>query len=160
MKSDTNPVVQCFVEVTNAQDLPKLVEGLGSLAKSDPLVLATTTESGEHCVAGASVPHLETCLKDLEDKHAAVPLRTSDVVVCYRETVQARSGITAMSKSPNKHNNICMVAEPIDNELSLAIETGKISTEDDPQTRANIHVSSIPSLCNMSVKIATFSFIP
>ena len=37
------------------QDLPKLVEGLKRLAKSDPMVLCMTEESGEHIIAGAGM---------------------------------------------------------------------------------------------------------
>ncbi len=40
-----SPVVRVAVDVTNPGDLPKLVEGLKRLAKSDPLVLCMTEES-------------------------------------------------------------------------------------------------------------------
>jgi elongation factor 2 len=63
MKFSVSPVVQVAVEVKNAQDLPKLVEGLKRLSKSDPCVQTWTTESGEHIVAGAGELHLEICLK-------------------------------------------------------------------------------------------------
>ena len=53
MKFSVSPVVQRSVEVKNANDLPKLVEGLKRLSKSDPCVLTYITESGEHVVAGA-----------------------------------------------------------------------------------------------------------
>ncbi len=66
MKFSVSPVVQRSVQVKNAQDLPKLVEGLKRLSKSDPCVLTMTNESGEHVVAGAGELHLEICLKDLE----------------------------------------------------------------------------------------------
>merc|ERR1712202_65567 len=49
-----------------------LVEGLKRLAKSDPMVLTLTEESGEHIVAGAGELHLEICLKDLEEDHACI----------------------------------------------------------------------------------------
>jgi elongation factor 2 len=81
MKFSVSPVVQRSVEVKNAQDLPKLVEGLKRLSKSDPCVLTFINESGEHVVAGAGELHLEICLKDLEEDHAGVPLRISDPVV-------------------------------------------------------------------------------
>ncbi len=45
-----------------ASDLPKLVEGLKRLAKSDPMVLCMIEESGEHKIAGAGELHLEICL--------------------------------------------------------------------------------------------------
>ena len=39
MKFSVSPVVRVAVDVANAADLPKLMEGLKRLAKSDPLVL-------------------------------------------------------------------------------------------------------------------------
>ncbi|KAI3631910.1 hypothetical protein MIR68_002008, partial [Amoeboaphelidium protococcarum] len=53
MKFSVSPVVRVAVEVKNANDLPKLVEGLKRLSKSDPCVQTMTAESGEHIVAGA-----------------------------------------------------------------------------------------------------------
>ncbi len=138
MKFSVSPVVRRSVQVKNAQDLPKLVEGLKRLSKSDPCVLTSTSESGEHVVAGAGELHLEICLKDLEEDHAGVPLIISDPVVQYRETVAAKSSITALSKSPNKHNRLYMIAEPMDEELSKEIEGGKIGPRDDVKTRARI----------------------
>lgn len=40
------------VEPKVASDLPKLVEGLKRLAKSDPMVQCTIEETGEHIIAG------------------------------------------------------------------------------------------------------------
>ncbi|KAF3082120.1 Elongation factor 2 [Orbilia oligospora] len=151
MKFSVSPVVQRAVEVKNGSDLPKLVEGLKRLAKSDPCVLITTSESGEHVVAGAGELHLEICLNDLGE-FAGIPLKISDPVVQYRETVtetprdekqpQGPDGlhppIYALSKSPNKHNRIYLHAAPIDEELSVAIDAGKVSSKDDVKTRARI----------------------
>ena len=138
MKFSVSPVVQRSVEVKNAQDLPKLVEGLKRLSKSDPCVLTFINESGEHIVAGAGELHLEICLKDLEEDHAGVPLRIGDPIVPYRETVTSKSSITALSKSPNKHNRLYMIAEPLDEEVSKEIEAGRISPRDDFKVRARI----------------------
>ncbi|KAJ1961488.1 translation elongation factor 2 [Dipsacomyces acuminosporus] len=138
MKFSVSPVVQVAVDVKNASDLPKLVEGLKRLSKSDPCVLCFTSESGEHIVAGAGELHLEICLKDLEEDHAQVPIKTGDPVVGYRETVQSESSIVALSKSPNKHNRIFMKAVPMDEELSKLIEDGKVGPRDDPKARARI----------------------
>ena len=63
MKFSVSPVVQVAVEVKNASDLPKLVEGLKRLTKSDPCVQAWIADTGEHIVAGAGELHLEICLK-------------------------------------------------------------------------------------------------
>ena len=42
------------------------MEGLKRLSKSDPMVLCSIEETGEHIVAGAGELHLEICLKDLQ----------------------------------------------------------------------------------------------
>jgi elongation factor 2 len=138
MKFSVSPVVQRSVEVKNAQDLPKLVEGLKRLSKSDPCVLTSINEAGEHIVAGAGELHLEICLKDLEEDHAGVPLRISDPVVPYRETVTGKSSMTALSKSPNKHNRLYMIAEPLGEEVSKEIEAGRIGPRDDFKARARV----------------------
>ncbi|KAF3917399.1 hypothetical protein ABW21_db0205113 [Orbilia brochopaga] len=138
MKFSVSPVVQRAVEVKNGSDLPKLVEGLKRLSKSDPCVMVYTSDSGEHVIAGAGELHLEICLKDLEEDHAGVPLRVSDPVVQYRETVTKESSMTALSKSPNKHNRLYVVATPMDEELAKDIESGKVSSKDDFKTRGRL----------------------
>eukprot|EP00460_Paracercomonas_marina_P000346 EW703985.1.p2 GENE.EW703985.1~~EW703985.1.p2 ORF type:complete len:123 (+),score=35.92 EW703985.1:33-371(+) len=62
MKYSVSPVVRVAVDVQNAADLPKLMEGLKRLAKSDPLVQCSTAPTGEHIVAGAGELHLEICI--------------------------------------------------------------------------------------------------
>jgi elongation factor 2 len=52
MKFSVSPVVRVAVEAKSPSDLPKLVEGLKRLAKSDPMVQCFIEESGEHIVAG------------------------------------------------------------------------------------------------------------
>ncbi|KAK9326045.1 P-loop containing nucleoside triphosphate hydrolase protein [Lipomyces orientalis] len=138
MKFSVSPVVEVAVEVKNANDLPKLVEGLKRLSKSDPCVLTKINEAGEHIVAGTGELHLEICLKDLEEDHAGIPLKISPPVVSYRETVSAESSMTALSKSPNKHNRIFVKAAPLDEEVNMAIESGKVSPRDDFKARARI----------------------
>ena len=53
-------------QVKSAKDLPKLVEGMKRLSKSDPMVLCYTEDTGEHVIAGCGELHLEICLKDLQ----------------------------------------------------------------------------------------------
>merc|ERR1711990_184929 len=135
MKFSVSPVVRVAVECKNASDLPKLVEGLKRLSKSDPMVQISIEESGEHIIAGAGELHLEICLKDLEEDHACVPLRKSDPVVSFRETVTAESDRMCLSKSPNKHNRLYMKAKPLGEELCGDIDDGKVSAKDDPKIR-------------------------
>merc|ERR1712198_643450 len=127
MKFSVSPVVRVAVEPKNPQDLPKLVEGLKRLAKSDPMVLCMTEESGEHIIAGAGELHLEICLKDLEEDHACVPLKKSDPVVSYRESVSAESNQVCLSKSPNKHNRLYMIAKPMPDGLAEDIDNGEVT---------------------------------
>ncbi|PKI82412.1 translation elongation factor 2 [Malassezia vespertilionis] len=136
MKFSVSPVVQVAVEVKNANDLPKLVEGLKRLSKSDPCVQSWIAETGEHIVAGAGELHLEICLNDLQNDHAGVPLKISDPVVGYRETVQAESSMTALSKSQNKHNRLYVTAMPMEEDLNREIESGAINPRDDVKIRA------------------------
>lgn len=138
MKFSVSPVVQVAVDVKNASDLPKLVEGLKRLSKSDPCVLTHMSPAGEHIVAATGELHLEICLNDLENDHAGIPLKISPPVVSYRETVDGESSMTALSKSPNKHNRLYLKAEPLTEETSLAIESGKVSPKDDFKARARI----------------------
>jgi len=136
MKFSVSPVVRVAVEPKNPSELPKLVEGLKRLAKSDPLCQISMEETGEHIVAGAGELHMEICLKDLQEEHAGIALKISDPVVAFRETVLNESDRTCLSKSPNKHNRLYMKAAPLEDGLSEDIEGGKCTAKDDPKSRA------------------------
>ncbi|XP_037459742.1 elongation factor 2-like [Triticum dicoccoides] len=85
MKFSVSPVVRVVVQCKVASHLPKLVEGLKRLAKSDPMVLCSIEESGEHIIAGAGELHLEICLKDLqEDFMGGAEIIISPLVVSFR----------------------------------------------------------------------------
>jgi len=136
MKYSVSPVVRVAVECKQASDLPKLVEGLKRLSKSDPLVQCCIEETGEHIVAGAGELHLEICLKDLqEDFMGGAPLKISDPVVSYRETVLKESHMTMLSKSANKHNRIFCKAAPLEEGIADDIDSGAIKPRDDPKIR-------------------------
>uniref|UniRef100_A0A7N8X9J0 Elongation factor 2-like n=1 Tax=Mastacembelus armatus TaxID=205130 RepID=A0A7N8X9J0_9TELE len=136
MKFSVSPVVRVAVEAKNPADLPKLVEGLKRLSKSDPMVQCIIEESGEHIIAGAGELHLEICLKDLEEDHACIPLKKSEPVVSYRETVSAESDIMCLSKSPNKHNRLFMKARPFEDGLAEDIEKGDVTARQEIKARA------------------------
>ncbi|KAJ9532280.1 elongation factor 2 [Haematococcus lacustris] len=136
MKFSVSPVVRVAVEPKVASDLPKLVEGLKRLARSDPMVQCVIEETGEHIIAGAGELHLEICLKDLQDDFmGGAEIKVSEPVVAFRETVTARSDHTVMSKSPNKHNRIYLEARPLEDGLAEAIDEGKVGPRDDPKVR-------------------------
>jgi len=139
MKFSVSPVVRVAVEPRNPSDLPKLVEGLKRLSKSDPMVQCTFDDSGEHIVAGAGELHLEICLKDLRDDYCAgIELITSEPVVSYRESVSETSSIICLAKSPNKHNRLYMTAEPMPENLPEAIDNQEIFSKQEAKVRGKI----------------------
>merc|ERR1712061_816621 len=138
MKYSVSPVVKVAVKPKDGKDLPKLVEGLKKLSKSDPLVVCTTEESGEHVIAGCGELHVEICLKDLREEYAQCEFSVSDPVVSYRETVQDTSSQSCLAKSPNKHNRIYLQAAPLEEELNVAIEDGSVGPKAEAKERNKI----------------------
>merc|ERR1712139_241272 len=136
MKYSVSPVVKVSVRPKDGKDLPKMVEGLKKLSKSDPLVVCTIEESGEHVIAGCGELHVEICLKDLREEYAQCDFTVGDPVVSYRETVTDESNQVCLSKAPNKHNRIYLVARPMDEALSKGIEEGKLGPKADPKERS------------------------
>jgi len=129
--------VRVAVEPKNPADLPKLVEGLKRLSKSDPLVQCSIEESGEHIVAGAGELHLEICIKDLQEEYmGGAEIVVSEPVVSFRETVINESNQVCLSKSPNKHNRLFVTCRPLEEKLPEDIDSGKVTPRDEPKARA------------------------
>jgi len=161
MKFSVSPVVRVAVEPKNAADLPKLVEGLKRLAKSDPMVQIYTASTGEHIVAGAGELHLEICLKDLEDDFMkGAPIRISEPVVSFCETVSKPTEMQCVSKSANKHNRIYMTAEPLDEKLAEEIDADGIKMTDDPKVRARRFADEFGWDVTLARKIWSFGCPP
>merc|ERR1712013_843072 len=139
MKYSVSPVVKVAVKTKDGKDLPKLVEGLKKLSKSDPLVVCTTEESGEHVIAGCGELHVEICLKDLREEYAQCDFVMSDPVVRKRKNMGDTSSQTALAKPPNKHNRIYLKAEPMEDDLANAIEDGKAGPKADPKERVKLY---------------------
>ena len=136
MKYSVSPVVRVAVKPKNAADLPKLVEGIKKLSKSDPLVVCSLEETGENVIAGCGELHVEICLNDLEKDYAQCEIIKSDPVVTYKETLTEASPGSAMSKSQNKHNKIHGTSEPLHEDLPGLIESAEISPSQDLKERA------------------------
>jgi len=138
MKFAVSPVVRVAVSVKNSSDLPKLVEGLKKLSKSDPMVRCETTEAGEHIIAGCGELHLEICLKDLADDFMkGAPIHTSEPVVTYCETVTKMS-TEVLSKSANKHNRLFCQAAPLDEEVQKMFDDEILAPGMDIKERSKI----------------------
>lgn len=137
MKYSVSPVVRVAVECTNASDLPKLMEGLKRLAKSDPLVQCFTAPTGEHIIAGAGELHLEICLKDLkEDFMKGAPIKMSEPVVSFCETVTTKNEKDVIGKSPNKHNRVYLTSQPLGEDFCKAMDNNEIDLQAELKVRA------------------------
>jgi elongation factor 2 len=88
MKYSVSPVVRVAVRPKNQSELPKLIQGMKRLAKSDPLVLCINDEeTGENIIAGSGELHVEICINDLINEYSQIEIVKSDPIVSYRETV-------------------------------------------------------------------------
>ncbi|KAK6539045.1 Elongation factor 2 [Orbilia ellipsospora] len=133
MRVSNTPVLTTTVDVKNASDLLQLVKGLKILSKAEfGGVSVSSSNTGQHLLAGGGELHLSTCLKSLEEQYCTVPLNvpSSPLDVQYRETVSTKPEKDATSKSPNNQNRIFFRAEPIGEDLTGAIESNKLNAGD------------------------------
>jgi len=134
-----SPVVRQSVQPKDVKDLPKMVEGLRRLSKSCPLVEVALEDSGNHVVAGCGEEHMRILKRDLEqDFLAGVGLQWSPPTVSYRETATTESSLVCLAKSPNKHNRLYVKAEPLAEEVNLAIEANELSMLQDMKVRGKV----------------------
>ncbi len=132
----SEPVVRMAIEAKHPKDLPKLVETLRKLTIEDPnLVVKIDEESGETIISGMGVLHLEIATTLIKD--AGVNITTTEPLINYRETVQ-KITVPVMAKSPNRHNKIFMVVEPLDNDIADMIRSGQINELKDKREIAKI----------------------
>lgn len=129
IKFTVSPVVQVSVKPKNASELPKLVEGMKRLSKSDPVVKTEITEAGEFLICGTGNLHIELCLLDLKN-YSGIEIIVGKPVVPLRETITEATGTICLKKSSNKHNRLFMTAEPLPEELIKDLESGEYSTKD------------------------------
>jgi len=74
----------------------------------------------------------------------------------YRETVRDESSKVALSKSQNKHNRLYVKAMPLGEELSQAIEEGKVTPRDEPKARARVLADEYGWAVEEARKVWTF----
>jgi elongation factor 2 len=120
-----DPVVTKSIRVNNSADLPKLVEILGQVGKEDPSIkIEINEETGENLISGMGELHLEVIENRIKTEKG-LSVQTSPPIVVYRETVNKRSG-EFEGKSPNKHNRLYFVVEPLPDEIFDAIKSGDL----------------------------------
>jgi len=129
IKYVSEPVVTIAIEPKQAKDLPRLVDVMHRLSIEDPnLVTTINKETGEYLLSGMGELHLEIACKFLRDYSGGLEIVTSQPIVVYREGI-AGQGITAMGKSPNKHNKFWIQVEPLDDRVVELIDKGEIAEE-------------------------------
>ena len=62
----------------------------------------------------------------------------SGPAVTYRETVNDESSVACLAKSPNKHDQIYLTAEPLSDELCAEIEEGKAGPKAEAKEKARL----------------------
>jgi len=122
-----DPVVSKAIEAAKPADLPKLIEVLHQVEKEDPTVkIEINEETGEHLMHGMGELHLEIIENRIKTEKG-VQVKTSPPIVVYREGITRKSN-EAEGKSPNKHNRLYFIVEPLEDNISEAIQTGKLSS--------------------------------
>ncbi|MEM4248053.1 MAG: elongation factor EF-2, partial [Candidatus Nanoarchaeia archaeon] len=120
------PVVTKAIEPKNPQDLPKLIDFLKILAAEDPtLKIKISQETGETLVSGLGELHLDAKV-ERKIREKGLDIVVSPPVVVYTETVTKRSADGIKGKSPNRHNEIYVTVEPLEEGVYQAIKAGKI----------------------------------
>jgi elongation factor 2 len=121
-----DPVVTKSIAAKRTADLPKLIEVLKQVNKEDPsLSIEINEETGENLISGMGELHLEIIENRIKTEKG-VEVQTSAPIVVFRESVMKESGVTE-GKSPNKHNTFFMIVEPLEDDVSEAIEKGDVS---------------------------------
>lgn len=116
------PVLKVAVEPYNPSELPKMLDGLLSIAKSYGAVQTKAEESGEHVIIGTGEMYMDCVLHDLRTVYANMHVKVSDPVAKFAETCLETSAIRAYTETPNKHNKITIIAEPLSEEICDDIE--------------------------------------
>lgn len=116
------PVLKVAVEPYNPSELPKMLSGLRNINKSYGIVQTKAEESGEHVIIGTGELYMDCVLHDLRVLYADIQIKVSDPVARFAETCLEKSVITAYTETPNKHNKLTVIAEPLEPEIANDIE--------------------------------------
>ncbi|KAL0486234.1 U5 small nuclear ribonucleoprotein [Acrasis kona] len=121
LKFNTMSCVKIAVEPLNPSELPKMLEGLRRIHKSYPLLTTRVEESGEHIIMGTGELYMDSALHDLRKLYGDLEIKVADPVVCFSETV-TESSIKCFAQTPNKHNKLTMICEPLERGLAQDLE--------------------------------------
>ncbi len=119
------PVVTKSIFVKNPADLTRLVEVLKQVSKEDPSIrIEINEETGENLISGMGELHLEVIENRIKTEKG-LSVNTSPPIIVYREAITKKSG-EMEGKSPNKHNKLYFVVEPLEDNIYAAIKGGEL----------------------------------
>lgn len=125
IKHYAEPVITKSIEAKDNKDLAKLIEVLRAIKKEDPtLKVELNQETGEHLISGMGELHLEIIEYKIKNEKK-IDIKTSPPIVVYRETITSPSQ-EVEGKSPNKHNRIKLLVEPLSEQVMKAFEENLI----------------------------------
>ena len=122
------PVVTKSIEPKNTMELPKLIDSLKKIGREDAVLqVKINQETGEYLVSGLGELHLEAKVEN-KLKELGIDVEMSKPIVVYRETVFEKSP-EVEGKSPNKHNKLMFIAEPLEDGVYSAMKEGELPSK-------------------------------
>ena len=115
-----------------------MLDGLRKVNKCFPLVSTRVEESGEHTLLGTGELYLDCVMHDLRELYAEMEIKISDPVVKFCETVVETSAVQCFADTPNKHNRLTLIAEPLEDGIAEDLERGLIDIHLPPRALARI----------------------
>mmetsp|Transcript_6733 Transcript_6733/g.12031 ORF Transcript_6733/g.12031 Transcript_6733/m.12031 type:complete len:1058 (-) Transcript_6733:1445-4618(-) len=128
-------VVRVALEPLRPSELLRMVDGIRKCTVVYPGLTAIVEESGEHALVGPGELAMDCALHDI--RNAFVPeleIKVSDPSVPFRESVGIRSSVSTSATTTNKKASLSMLAEPLDINLTLALERGDFAKLVEPET--------------------------
>jgi elongation factor 2 len=127
LKHIFEPVITKAIEPKKSGDLPKLIEVLRKVSREDPSIkIEINEETGQNLMHGMGELHLEI-VENRIITEKGVEVKTSPPIVVYRESITKKSPETE-GKSPNKHNKLYFIVEPLEPQIVLAAKEGRINS--------------------------------
>ncbi|MFH0701569.1 MAG: elongation factor EF-2 [Candidatus Woesearchaeota archaeon] len=154
LKHIFEPVITKAIEPKRSGDLPKLIEVLRKVSREDPSVkIEINEETGENLMHGMGELHLEI-IENRIITEKGVEIKTSPPIVVYRESITKKSS-EVEGKSPNKHNKLYFIVEPLEPQIVQAIKEGRISTNSRFRKKDEILINFLREECDWDAKAAT-----
>lgn len=140
VNNGSKSVYKVAVECEHPSELPRLVRGLQTLARTYSGAIVKLEDSGEYTILGTGELFLDCFLHDLRYlSNDYLSIKVSDTMVKFSETCDERSVTKLSATSASSQNQISVIAEPIkDQKLTRAIEMGHINLSQPKKTTSKI----------------------